>query len=78
MRFRMLTMSEKPMSSRREARRKTVGDVVTIEKDPPRREQWKADYSLVGNARPMKGITGSVAIRPSSAFSVFSVSLWLN
>src|SRR4030095_17059558 len=35
-RLRMLTMSEKPISSRREARRETVGDVVTVCNDPLR------------------------------------------
>ncbi|HAF14238.1 MAG TPA: hypothetical protein DHU55_19975 [Blastocatellia bacterium] len=54
-------MSEKPISSSREARRKTVGDageagdILTSGKYPPGSWQWKleakADYSLAANTR---------------------------
>ncbi len=39
------------MSSSREARRKAVGDVVTVGKIPPEGARWKADYNLAGKAR---------------------------
>ena len=51
MRLRIFTMSEKPISSSRAARRKAVGDVVTVCNDPPLNGSLCAgmtrDYSLL-------------------------------
>lgn len=44
-------MSEKPTPSSREARRKTVGEVVTVSRVPPVLSREKADYSFRIKAR---------------------------
>jgi len=45
-------MSENPTASRREARRKTVGEVVTVWRFPPVRSREKADYNFTIIMRP--------------------------
>ncbi len=55
MRLRIFTMSEKPISSSRVARRKAVGDVVTVCNDPPPDVcfvcKMTRDYNLLTRSR---------------------------
>lgn len=53
------------MLSSREARRKTVGDVVTVENLPPESARWKADYSWAGRARPSGYFSVALLSSPS-------------